>query len=92
MRLGEYTKAMHDVIAEPANQSRMRTFAAGGFRGGWEVWMQCQTFCEIPQNARYRCVREAQYPGLPTLKCDFLTERADGDPPRLWAELKVQLA
>jgi hypothetical protein len=92
MRLNTVTKAMHDVIRDPAHQQRMALYTSADFVGGWEAWMQCETFFRIAPNARQTCIREQPYPGLPARRCDFMIANVNdpADSVTLWAELKVQ--
>jgi hypothetical protein len=70
----------------------MSIFASAGFQGGWEVWLQCETFYKLPRNVRYQLAREVDYPGGPPYpRADIMIERADLTPPRLWTEMKVEL-
>jgi len=91
MRLLNFADStLRATMLDQCNHANMRAFAQPSFLGGWEVWLQCQSFSMLPDLNQYVCTREAAYPN--GQKCDFQIRRLQADPITLWVELKVQLS
>jgi len=83
---------MQSTLKNPGNHDRMRLFSNVNFRGGWELWLQCEAFANIPESATYSFEREVRYnPNASGPICDFQIRKADGTGITMWIELKVLL-
>ena len=91
MRLDYFaTNTLRRTVFDGEAYVRMKEFSDNNFKGGWEVWLQCQSFSMLHDSASYDFTREVKYP-TNNQKCDFQIKKIQDNQITLWVELKVQL-
>ena len=72
MRLSNFINTtLPSTVNEGKNHAYIQKFSGPDFKDGWEIWLQCQSFVNLP-DANYEYERGTTYPNS-AKKCDFLS-------------------